>query len=225
MHADELPIPLETWKRLVDAKEKARWARYGVFATARSPDYEPGKKGSLLYVGKSLGPRAWEVKSCDDLHKSSAASQDWLLNRGYDSPFWKFIEEIKPGRQIAWTNVCKMDGVYGTKREDAKRPTNDQFVEVSKSCSEALCDEIRFLKPHVTLFVTGRDYFDHIFMVLNCLNYRESHFRFWEDATSSQVSGEGRIAVITNHPDWYRYYPARRATAIQAIRTLLGSNV
>lgn len=113
-----LPITDATWQRLVAANEEAvanGWAQPGIFGTGVGPDYRAGTSGSILYVGKSAGPRGSQVGSTHHQAASIDASTTWMIERRNKSAFWQMIDSIdRTRRTLAWTNVCKMDRQGGT---------------------------------------------------------------------------------------------------------------
>lgn len=136
-----LAISESTWSRLVDANERlvrAGLAQPGVFATAVGPQYQAGSSRSLLYVGKSPGPKANLVGSVHDQAASCRASTEWMMRFKNQSPFWQFIAQVRLTRaEIAWTNVCKMDRTTG-----GPPPAGRVWQTIAAPCLAALGEEL-----------------------------------------------------------------------------------
>lgn len=84
MGATATAIGHGTWRRLVEANRSAAWAERGVFATGIGPEYLPGGRSSLLYVGKSAGPLGAAVGSGEDqIRSASASTHGWFRAQTY----------------------------------------------------------------------------------------------------------------------------------------------
>lgn len=187
-----------TWRLLVSVNDSAvrrGWAESGVFATGIGPKYQIGGPASVLYVGKSAGPKIRALGSGCDQATSSDSSTKWMLERHNKSTFWQMIERIDPTRQcIAWTNVSKMDQLGGE-----RPPLGARWKEICNACNTALAEELRALSPRVTLFVTSGMYPD-VFPVLNEMGYCRQPLSF-DDGWTTLLRAPGcRYAIETRHP-------------------------
>jgi hypothetical protein len=193
------PISEATWQRLVQANQNAvqdGWAELGIFGPGIGPDYEPGGDCSILYVGKSAGPRGTEVGSVCDQRTSVEASTTWMIERRNRSAFWQLIDAVDPTRRsIAWTNVCKMDRKGGD-----RPPTGSQWRRVSEVCQSAIKEEINSLSPHTILFATSDAYRSDIEHLLHDLGYCRQALPFDDGLTSLYATQTGARAVMTRHP-------------------------
>ena len=195
-YRDRLPISDATWQCLTKANF-SDWARYGVFATAFDRE-DFSQRCRLLYVGKSPGPKGDKLGLNHDQRDSGQKTWEWMIDRKNSSPFWWFIDDIvkREREHIAWTNVCKMD------QKNGKEPNSKQWREIEAPCFVALKEEITFLKPKVTLFVTKNQpcccqrAFDDL---LVDLGYNQTHEVAIELVACWRKSTE-QFAFITPHP-------------------------
>jgi hypothetical protein len=208
--SDALPISPAVWDRLVEANQRAvlaGWAADGVFATGIGSKYERGGNASLLYIGKSAGPKGALVGSCSDQARSGFASSQWMFNReNKGSPFWQFLEKIDEKRQrTAWTNICKMN------REGGERPlAASEWSQISDACMAALGNEIAWLLPQVAVFTTSGIYQTNIDTLLSSLGYTKMTLDFSDGWTFCHRSAEGRYAIETRHPQGWNRVPRDR---------------
>jgi hypothetical protein len=214
---NQMPIKPETWKRLVDVKQRVNWAKHrGIFATAVSLQYpRGGQPGSLLYVGICSGPKCKKLGCCDDQTESSRATLTWMTDEDYRSAFWTFVEKIESNtRKIAWTNICKMD------HENGRNPTSGEFDQVADESMAALKEEMDYLKPHVTLFVINRRYSHRMNRLLNDLEFSPCRKDWWGHWLRLFQSPQGRFIVITRHPSrWGR--TEERTRVIDRVKDLM----
>ena len=191
-----LPISDETWRRLVAANQSSDWAVSGVFATGVGPEYERGRSGSLLYVGKSAGPLGAAVGSSHDQDASGRASTDWMIGRKNKSAFWQFVDRIdRSRRRIAWTNVCKMDRIGG-----GRPPADAEFAQVAEPSVAALAQEIDALSPQVIVFATSGAYRQHVGAMLAVMGYMAIPLSFDDGWTTCSKTPDGKFAIETRHP-------------------------
>jgi hypothetical protein len=197
------PISGDTWRSLIDANRFAvreGWAAEGVFAPGIGPEYRPAAPESLLYVGKSAGPRGSLVGSKYDQLKSSDASTRWMISFANRSPFWQFVDKLDPTRRrIAWTNVCKMDRLGG-----GRPPRGAQWRRIASACVAALREEINALAPRALIFATSHDYKVEITELLNALGYRPEPDSLGDPWTSLLTGPNGTFAVQTKHPERWK---------------------
>lgn len=199
-----LPISPATWQRLVAENRAAvsqGWAQAGIFATGIGPGYQPGSKKSILYVGKSAGPRGDKVASSLEQAASVRASTKWMIERRNQSAFWQLIDKVDPTRcSIAWSNVCKMD-----RRGGGRPPSGEEWQQVADACLVALGEEINFLKPEIILFATSKTYRSDIEKLLGRLGYRLSIRDFGDGWTTVFGAIGTPRAILTRHPQgWCR---------------------
>lgn len=196
---NRLPISEETWRQLVACNQEAAeegWASPGVFATGIGPEYDPGSKLALLYVGKSAGPLGTLVGSGRDQFASGVASTKWMIEKRNKSAFWQMLELLDPSRRrIAWTNVCKMDEVGGRRPPPAHR-----WQGISEPHQRALTEEIKYLSPRVILFATSGYCGDTISNVLEELGYISQPLNFRDGYTRLNATSDGAFAIETRHP-------------------------
>ena len=194
-----LTISPEVWDRLTTENRRAceaGWAQPGVFATGIGPAYKPGASRSLLYIGKSAGPLGSLVGSAADQTLSSRASTEWMISRRNKSTFWQMVERIDPSRRnIAWTNVCKMDRIGGQ-----QPPTSSEWRQIRGVCMRALKDEFLSLRPRATLCATSEYLRQDIEDVLVELGFSPRPIDFEDGWTSAFASPDGQQAVLTRHP-------------------------
>jgi hypothetical protein len=194
-----LTISSDVWDRLTVENCRAReagWAQLGVFGTGIGPEYRPGAPDSLLYVGKSAGPLGSLVGSVGDQALSSRASTEWMISRRNKSAFWQMVERFDPTRRnIAWTNLCKMDRTGGQ-----QPPTSSEWRQIRDVCLQALKDEFLSLRPRVTLCVTSEYLRQDIRAVLSTLGFAPKAIDFDDGWTSVFARADGQVAVLTKHP-------------------------
>lgn len=194
-----LPITAGTWKKLVDCNRisvDAGWASSGVFAPGIGPEYDPGSKLALHYVGKSAGPLGKLVASNHDQAASVFASTKWMVERRNKSAFWQMLDLIDPSRRkVAWTNICKMDEIGGSRPPPAHR-----WRGLSEPHFTALKEEIASLTPRVILFATSGYCGDAVASSLEDLGYTRKALRFRDGHTKLTATSEGAFAIETRHP-------------------------
>jgi hypothetical protein len=219
---DTLPMKVicdQTWQSLMQANEdaKEKWEARGIFAAGIGPSFKPGSRGSLLYVGKSAGPLHDRVRSCLDQEASARASAQWMINRcNKKSAFWHFADQITREREkIAWTNICKMDSGSGD-----RPPRKAMWDQIAKPCIAALKEEIRALRPHVTVFVTSGYCQDDVMKLVERLGYQPFPLTFSERHTTA-FSSAGRYVIMTRHPQgWSK---TGRDQVVELVKTLLSA--
>jgi hypothetical protein len=220
--APALSISDATWQRLVTANKiavEARWAEPGVFATGVGPAFRRGQAGSLLYVGKSAGPRGTRVGLSNDQQAGCKASADWMIERRNLSAFWQFVDCIDRTRQsIAWTNICKMDRKGGK-----KPPTLTEWRQVSEPCIASLEEEMVSLTPRVTVFATSGFYQSEISTLLFRLNFQPYELQFDDEWTTCARSSAGQFAISTRHPQGWSN--PQRDRVVNLIKDLLVQSV
>lgn len=196
----EPPISSVVWELLKDANKDAvamGWASEGVFATGVGTQYRPGDRTSLLYVGKSAGPRGGMVGSSSNQIDSGKASTDWMQSpKNNPSAFWKFVDKITGSRQeLAWTNVCKMDSI-----DRSRPPSQSEWLQVSSACVAALADEMVALSPRVVVFATSKAFKSSIVSFLQTAKYELVKLDFDDGWTSCRRNSTGQYAIQTRHP-------------------------
>ncbi|WP_192357681.1 hypothetical protein [Mesorhizobium mediterraneum] len=194
-----LPISDVTWKQLVQCNQRAvteGWASPGVFATGIGPDYGLRKQLALLYVGKSAGPLGDRVGSNANQAMSVAASTKWMIEKRNKSAFWQMVDLIDPSRRhIAWTNICKMDELGGS-----RPPPMHRWQRIVEPHRMALKEEIAFLSPRVILFATSGYCGETISHLLEELGYRTQAVNFRDGYTKLAATSGGAFAIETRHP-------------------------
>lgn len=155
----------------------------------------------MLYVGKSAGPLGTRVGSAYDQATSMTASREWMhLRKNPRSAFWQFIEKLDPTRRrIAWTNVCKMDRLGGT-----RPPSPREWRSVEAPCVDALVEEMTSLRPNITIFATGADYRSSVLAILDRLGFRNERLGFDDGVSRLFVESGNSIALMTRHPQGWR---------------------
>lgn len=213
-----LAITLDTWGQLTAENRKAHdlgWAQLGVFATGIGPDYVPGGRGSILYVGKSAGPLGSLVGSVADQLTSSRASSEWMVSRRNKSAFWQLAERFDATRRsLAWTNICKMDRIGGQ-----VPPTYREWDQISGLCRQALREEIVTLRPSVTLFAISSYLRAEAILVLLELGYAPGSTELDDGWTTVFTKAGGQTAVLTKHPQGWPL--ANRERLVGLVRALL----
>ncbi|MFZ1813628.1 MAG: hypothetical protein WBO55_03890 [Rhizobiaceae bacterium] len=210
-----LPISSSTWKELVQLGKRCTesgWAEEGIFAPAIGPNYTPGSKNSILFVGKSAGPLGGNVGSSSYLRSSILASTEWMLQRHNKRGFWVVPDEIdKHRRQFAWTNVCKID-----QKGKSAPPQGAYWDLVRQPCLNALRDEIFTLKPMTIVFLISNTYqFDCIDLMYN-LGYEEEFQINGAQFNSIFLRNGDFKCVFTKHPQGWSVED--RAPVIRFIR-------
>lgn len=187
-----------TWRRLVSAEREAveaGWAEPGVFATAVGPEFQPGSPRSVLYVGKSGGPRIGSVGISADQTRSAKAAAGWMLHRRNPSAFWAFADQLVDSRaSMAWSNVSRID------RRGKTPPSTAQWRQVREPCLAALREELDVLRPGLAAFVTGRFCSKDIAEVLKGAGYRACPGSPTEGVLVLFDHASGRSAAILRHP-------------------------
>jgi hypothetical protein len=165
------PISEAVWGKLIQCSRSVTvrdWATSGVFATAVGPEYVAGSVDSLLYVGRAGGPLIDSVGLSYDYLSCARAATNWMIERRNPSAFWQFADLIVSDRkQIAWSNLAKID------TRTAGPPNANQWNTIRRECMEALSDEINFLRPARTVFVTSDFGLAEITSFLKSLQYRQ----------------------------------------------------
>lgn len=212
------PIAARTWKQLAECNRvavKQGWASPGVFATGVGPEYDLTSDLALLYVGKSAGPLGTLVGSNTNQKASGAASTKWMVEKRNKSAFWKMVDLIDPSRRrIAWTNICKMDEVGGSRPPPAYRWPN-----IAQPHITALKEEIEFLRPRVILFVTSGYGGEAVANVLDDLGYRSRAVGFRDGYTKLSVTPDGAFAIETRHPQGWP--TGERNKVVELVKKLL----
>lgn len=190
-------ISEDVWAELVESNRsavRAGWAQPGVFAAAVGPDYRIGE--GFFYIGKSAGPLGSKIGSAYDQKESSAASVEWMIEKRNNSPFWKFAEKIDHSRKsVAWSNLCKMDKIEGDRPPDWR-----EWPEVSSACMKAIAQEMRALRPKVTVFATSDLYKSDVDDLLDGFQYRECDIGFDDRYSRIYLNPEDRCVITTKHP-------------------------
>ena len=185
-------ISNDTWAKLVSASkmaEEAGWACHGVFATALGQGFTPGAKDTMLYVGKSLGPRSKEVGVTSDQSASNEATTKWMLGGLNKSPFWRFADLLVPKRDcLAWSNLAKID-----RANTSLPPNKKQWNEIGELCLAALRDEIESLQPWRTVFVTGSYGRNDIHNLLRDLDFGSTNTKVSSSEAEFFVDRDGRL--------------------------------
>ncbi|MER8848546.1 hypothetical protein [Mesorhizobium australicum] len=214
-----LPITERTWKKLTDCNRfsvDAGWASSGVFAPGIGPEYDPDGRSALLYVGKSAGPLGSLVGSNHDQASSILASTKWMVERTNKSAFWQMLELIDPTRRkIAWTNICKMDEIGGS-----RPPSKQRWAGISSPHMMALQEEFEFLAPRVILFATSRYCEDDTGTLLAGLGYEYRALDFDDGLTRFLAGPQGKFAIETRHPQGWA--TSERSRVFGLVKRLLG---
>ncbi len=204
-------IKTSTWSELVKANAEAvdaGWAERGVFATGIGDRY---KAGGILYVGKSAGPLGTNVASGLVLHENIAASTRWMLEKRNLSAFWQMIDRLDPTRRnIAWTNICKMDEKGG------KRPPVRYWPELAAVHIEALNDEIAALKPAMILMATSGFGAHDVRGLIADLGFKQQVLDFNDGRTRLYRTSDGRACIETRHPQGWPNF--ERDRVIELVR-------
>jgi hypothetical protein len=201
------PISDTTWRNLIarkDAEVREGWAAPYVFAPAIGVHYSIGAPGSLLYVGKSAGPKGKEMGLVDDQSKSIKATSDWMREietKNPNSNFWHFITRIDRTREsIAWTNVSKYDKKQ-SKPDEPTQPDKEYWTRIRETCLTALREEITYFQPRLLLFAIGDYRRGEIQELLASLDYVRQSDDLKDDKTECHAKSEtAQHAIITWHP-------------------------
>ena len=208
----DLPISNGTWEKLSEANQQAAWARKGIFATAVGSAYIIGGPKSILYVGKSAGPRADRVSTGQSQADLSADQKEWMENWKANNPrseFWKLINGVVDTKEIAWTNVSKMDEIdKKTNRPTTPRAKN--FASISMISIKVLMEEIKFLQPKLIIFATSdfaKKYIEEIPAYLNFDIYDSRKIDgthrsspFVTDIVTYKSKTDSQFLLHTSHP-------------------------
>lgn len=216
--SSKLPITDTTWKVLADCNREAvkqGWASPGVFGTGVGPAYDSRNQLALLYVGKSAGPLGTLVGSSFSQTLSGAASTKWMVEKRNKSAFWQMADLIDPSRRyIAWTNICKMDQVGGSRPPSLRR-----WRGISEPHLRALREEIRALAPKVVIFATSGYCGEAISSVLEDLGYKSRALGFRDGHTKLTATSDGAFAIETRHPQGW--LSSERNRVVDLAKTLL----
>jgi hypothetical protein len=99
-------------------------------------------------------------------------------------------------RSIAWSNVFKVGAL-----KSAQGNPNKELISIQKDVN-TLKEEIKELKPDVTIFSTGPDYDEHINGFLDTsMEYPED---LDPDLEVKEIEGLGRLAFRTYHFQYYK---------------------
>ncbi|WP_442921116.1 uracil-DNA glycosylase family protein [Mesorhizobium sp. Cs1321R2N1] len=119
-----------------------------------------------------------------------------MIERRNRSAFWEMVDLIDPSRRrIAWTNICKMDEVGGS-----RPPPPHHWQAISEPHLRALKEEIASLAPRVILFATSGYCADTIASVLGNLGYKSQTLGFRDGHTRLAATSDGAFAIETRHP-------------------------
>ncbi|MBI2719023.1 MAG: hypothetical protein HY245_16295 [Rhizobiales bacterium] len=202
-------ISVKNWNALVEMNceaVRAGWAEAGVFATGIGPHVKPD---GLLYIGQSAGPLGADVGSDYEQSRSIAASTRWMVERLHpNSLFWHMADDLDPTRRnLAWTNVCKMD------KRGGGEPPRKYWPHLSSAHIAALHDEMDALQPRVLLFVTGSFAEHEIQELIRDRGYKHSAILL-QDGVRQAFELKDSIAIVTRHPRGWRKDKRDRVVAL-----------
>lgn len=200
-----------TWSALVACARRfdvAAWAAPGVFAPAIGPGFAPGQPNSVLYIGKAGGPLIDSVGIGDDQARSAQAATRWMIERRNPSAFWVFADLLVDRREdLAWSNLAKIDNRL------AGPPGVLQWTQIKAPCLRALREEMQTLRPGKTVFATSDFGARDLGALLREMAFVEFSPREELDKTRCFRNREGRLAVMTRHPQGWQTAPRNAVAA------------
>lgn len=199
------------WSALVACArrpEVATWAAPGVFAPAVGPGFAAGSPDSLFYVGKAGGPLIESVGTSQDQAQSAEAATRWMIGRRNPSAFWVFADLLVARREdLAWSNLAKID----TRLPGPPGPR--EWAQIRTPCLHALREEMQNLRPGRTVLATSDYQLADLVALLDGLGFTAFCAETALEKTRCFRNPEGRLAVVTRHPQGWQSAPRNAVAA------------
>ena len=166
-------------------------------------EYLSSLKRKIMYIGQETNGWVNYKKGLSEITSKKLEEEyyNFLKNKTYKSPFWKFIKESLEQEEVAssiiWSNIF----ICGNKIGYGKPARHEKLLDMSKENLIFLND---FFNPEYTLFVCGPTS-PYYVVVDSFLEYKDSSLLGRYPSKSSPVIYDDKNNIIwTYHPGYLR---------------------
>lgn len=196
-HNEEI---LEKYKKLI---EDEYMDLSSPLLVSSNTEYLSGLKRKIMYIGQETNGWVNYKKGLGEIPSKKLEEEyyDFLKNKTYKSPFWKFIKECLENdvidKEIIWSNIF----ICGNKIGYGKPARHEKLLDMSKENLVFLND---FFNPEYTIFVCGPTS-PYYVVVDSFLKYKDSNLLGKYPSIDSPVIYDDKKNIIwTYHPEYLR---------------------